>query len=271
MIKRKTAQEIEFMRHAGKIAAAARLMAGKLVTVGATTQYINKMVHDFILSHGAKPTFLNYRGFPASMCISVNEQVIHGIPSSRELLQGDVVSVDIGAIKDGYIGDCAATFIAGKGSEEAERLIEITRECFFEGLKFARVGYRVSDISRAIQKCAEKNGYSIVREYVGHGVGTKLHEPPEVPNFVEIPRTKADPRLLPGMTLAVEPMVNEGGAAIKVLNDGWTVVTADGKNSAHYENTILITEEEPEILTICEDIYYENRKSGRSNIIKRPR
>jgi methionyl aminopeptidase len=254
MVNRKTEREIKIMRRAGKIAAAARRMAGEMVAVGATTQSINKKVHDFILSQGAIPTFLNYRGFPASMCISVNEQVIHGIPSLRELVEGDVVSIDIGAIKDGYNGDCAATFIAGNGSAESQRLVEVTRKCFFEGLEYARVGYRVSDISRAIQRCAEENGYSVVREYVGHGVGTKLHEPPEIPNFIETPRTKADPRLLSGMTIAIEPMVNAGTAEIKILNDKWTVVTIDGKNSAHYENTVLITDDEPEILTVCEDL-----------------
>ena len=254
MIKRKTAREIELMRRAGKIAAAARQEAGKMITVGATTQSINKQVFDFIISQGAIPVFLNYNGFPASVCISLNEQVIHGIPSSRRIAEGDIVSIDVGAIKDGYIGDCAATYIAGSGSSEAERLVKVTRECFYEGLKFARVGYRVSDISRAIQRFAENNGYSLVREYVGHGVGAKMHEPPEVPNYVEIPRKKADPRLFPGMTLAIEPMVNAGGAEVKVLDDGWTVVTIDGKTSAHYENTILITEDEPEILTIAEDM-----------------
>ena len=242
------------MRRAGEIAAAARQLAGSMVTVGTTTRSINKKVHDFILSRGAVPTFLNYRGFPASVCISINEEIIHGVPSSRKLVAGDIVSIDIGATYNGYIGDCAATFIAGDGSPESKRLIEVTRTSFFEGFKFARVGYRVSDISRAIQQYAEENGYSVVREYVGHGVGTKLHESPEVPNFVEVPRQKADPRLFPGMTIAVEPMVNAGGAAIKIREDGNTIVTADGKNSAHYENTILITEGEPEILTICEGI-----------------
>jgi len=254
MIKRKSQREIEQMRNAGRIAAAARQIAGEMVTVGATTQSINKKVHEFIISHGAVPTFLGYKGYPASICISVNEQVIHGIPSSRKLLDGDVVSIDIGATKDGYIGDCAATFIAGIGGGETEKLVEVTRTCFFEGLKYARAGNRVSDISRAIQRCAEENGFSVVREFVGHGVGTNMHEPPEVPNYVETPRKKADPRLFPGMTIAVEPMVNEGGAAIKVLDDGWTVVTSDGKHSAHYENTILITEDEPEILTVCEGL-----------------
>ena len=254
MVKIKTGREITLMREAGKVAAAARQIAGNMVTAGAVTRSIDKKVHDLILSYGAVPSFLNYRGFPASICISVNEQVIHGIPSSRRLAQGDVVSIDVGATKDGYIGDCAATFIAGGGSATSERLVRVTRECFYEGLKYARVGYRVSDISRAIQQHAEKNGYSVVREFVGHGVGTKVHESPEVPNFIEIPRKKADPRLLPGMTLAIEPMVNEGGAEIMVLDDKWTIVTADGKNSAHYENTILITEGEPEVLTICGDM-----------------
>jgi len=252
MIKRKSAREIELMRHAGEIAAAARNIAGKMVTVGATTRSINKTVHEFLISHGAIPAFLGYKGYPASICISLNEEVIHGLPSSRKLVDGDLVSIDIGAIKNGYIGDCAATFIAGKGSAESERLTIVTRECFYEGIKYARVGYRVSDISRAIQQHAEKNGYSVVREYVGHGVGTKVHEPPEVPNYIETPRKKADPRLIAGMTIAVEPMINAGNAAIKVLDDGWTVVTADGKNSAHYENTILITDGDPEILTVFE-------------------
>ena len=250
MIRRKTAREIELMRNAGKLAAEARQIAGEMVTVGATTQSINKKVHNFIVAHGAVPAFLNYHGFPASVCISVNEQVIHGIPSSRRIIDGDVVSIDVGTVKDGFIGDCAATFIAGRGDAGSERLITVTRECFFEGIKFARVGYRVSDISKAIQQYAEANGYSVVRDYVGHGVGREMHEQPEVPNFIEIPRKKPDPRLLPGMTLAIEPMVNAGGSEIKILDDGWTVVTLDGKTSAHYENTVLITEDEPEILTV---------------------
>ena len=241
------------MRRAGKIAAAARKEAGKLVTVGATTQSINNMVHDFIVSHGAVPAFLGYNNYPASVCISVNEQIIHGIPSSRKLVQGDVVSIDVGVKKDGYIGDCAATFIAGTGSADSARLIKVTEECFYEGLRYARIGFRVSDISRAIQQYAEKHGYSVVREYVGHGIGAAIHEPPEVPNFVEKPRNKADPRLFSGMTLAIEPMVNAGIAGIVILNDKWTVATADGKVSAHYENTVLITENDPEILTFCED------------------
>ena len=254
MVNRKTAREVELMRKAGRIAALARNLAGQMVTVGATTRSIDRAVHDFLKSQGATPTFLGYRDFPASICISVNEEVIHGIPNSRKLMQGDLVSIDIGATKSGYVGDCSATFIAGKGSEESERLIKVTRECFYEGLKQAKAGNRISDISKAIQQHAETNGFSVVREYTGHGVGTKLHESPEVPNFYEHPRPKRNPRLLPGMTLALEPMVNAGGAEIIVLEDKWTVVTADGKNSAHYENTILITEGEPEILTTCEDM-----------------
>jgi len=254
MNNRKTQREIEIMRRAGKIAASARVIAGKMVKVGATTQSINKAVHEYILSQGAVPSFLGYRDFPASACISVNDEVIHGIPSGRKLLKGDIVSIDIGVTKDGFIGDCAATFIAGEGSSEAENLIKVTRQCFYEALQQAKAGNRVSDISRAIQQHAQSNGYSVVRDYVGHGVGRKVHEAPEIPNFVETPRKKADPRLVPGMTLAIEPMVNAGEAEVRVLDDGWTVITADGSNSAHYENTILITEDKPEILTINEDM-----------------
>ena len=254
MVNRKNAREVKLMRQAGLIAAAARYEAGKLVTVGATTKSINDKVHDFIISQGAVPAFLGYNGYPASICISVNEEVIHGIPSSRKLLKGDIVSIDVGAQKDGFIGDCAATYIVGAADMETQKLVTVTKECFFEGLKYARIGYRVSDISRAIQQYAEENGYSVVREYVGHGVGKTIHEPPEVPNFVERPRRKADPRLVPGMTLAIEPMVNAGKAGINVKSDGWTVVTIDGKLSAHYENTVLITSSEPEILTFCEDM-----------------
>ena len=254
MINRKTSREIELMRAAGRVAAKARAIAGSMVKVGATTRSIDKAVYEFIKSQKAIPTFLGYRDYPANICISVNNEVIHGIPGSRRLMLGDVVSIDIGATKNGYIGDCAATFIAGNGSKESEKLVKITRECFYEGLRYAIAGNRVSDISAAIQNHAELNGFSVVKAWTGHGVGTKLHEAPEVPNFVEKPRKGKDPRLLPGMTLAIEPMVNVGGADIKVLDDGWTVITADGTNSAHYENTILITGSEPEILTICEEM-----------------
>lgn len=239
------------MRRAGKITAAARDLAGKMVTAGITTREIDKAVHDFIISQGAIPTFLNYNGYPASICISVNDQLIHGIPGRRVLRDGDVVSIDVGATKDGYVGDCAATFIVGEGTEEDRRLVEVTRQSFFEGIKYAREGYRISDISHAIQKYVEENGFSVVREYVGHGVGSEMHEAPEVPNYG---KPGHGPRLVRGMTIAVEPMVNQGKAAIRVLPDGWTVVSADGKNTAHYENTILITGGDPEILTVFEGI-----------------
>ena len=246
MIKLKSPKQIEKMRRAGKITAAARALAGEMVAPGVTTREIDKAVHDFILSQGAIPTFLGYSGYPASLCISINDEVIHGIPGKRVIRDGDVVSIDVGATKDGFVGDCAATFIAGNGSEEAKRLIEVTRQSFFEGIKYAKVGYRVSDIGAAVQSYVEKNGFSVVRDYVGHGVGEKMHEDPEVPNFGTPGHGM---RLLAGMTIAVEPMVNAGGYHVRVLKDGWTVVTRDGSLSAHYENTILITNGEPEILT----------------------
>ena len=246
MITIKSPREIEAMRLAGKITAAARALAGEMVKPGVTTQEIDKAVQQFIKQHGAVPSFLGYNGFPGSCCISVNDEVIHGIPGKRVLKEGDIVSIDVGAYIGGYHGDCAATFACGEISEEARRLIEVTEQSFFEGLKYAKEGCRVSDISAAVQRYVEKEGFSIVREYVGHGIGRNLHEAPEVPNYGEPGR---GPRLLRGMTLAVEPMVNAGTAAIRNLSDGWTVKTKDGKYSAHYENTILITEGDPELLT----------------------
>ena len=247
MITLKSSHEIQLMRQAGKITAAARALAGAMVAPGVTTQEIDRAVHRFIKSKGAEPSFLGYNGYPASVCISVNDEVIHGIPGKRVLKEGDIVSVDVGAYKDGYHGDCAGTYPCGRISEEAQRLIDVTRQSFFEGLKYAREGYRLPDLSGAIQRYVEANGFSVVREYVGHGIGTEMHEAPEVPNYVE-PRA-GRPRLLRGMTIAVEPMVNAGRAGILVMPDGWTVKTADGKLSAHYENTILITDGEPELLT----------------------
>ena len=247
MIILKSSHEIQLMRQAGKITAAARALAGEMVAPGVTTQEIDKAVHRFIKSQGAVPSSLNYNGFPASVCISVNDEVIHGIPGNRVLKDGDIVSIDVGAYKGGYHGDCAATYACGQISDEAKRLIEVTKQSFFEGLKYAREGYRLPDVSGAIQRYVESNGFSIVREFVGHGIGSKLHESPEVPNYVD-PRM-GRPRLLRGMTIAVEPMVNAGRAGVKVMPDGWTVKTADGRLSAHYENTILITDGEAEILT----------------------
>ncbi len=247
MITLKSSREIELMRQVGRITAAARALAGEMVAPGVTTQEIDKAVHRYIKSQGAVPSFLNYNGFPASVCISVNDEVIHGIPGNRVLREGDIVSIDVGAYKNGFHGDCAATYACGQISDEARRLIEVTKQSFYEGLKFAREGYRLPDLSGAIQRYVESNGYTVVREFVGHGIGAKLHESPEIPNFVD-PRV-GRPRFLRGMTIAVEPMVNAGKAGIKVLPDGWTVKTADGRLSAHYENTILITDGEPEILT----------------------
>ena len=247
MITLKSSHEIQLMRQAGRITAAARALAGAMVAPGVSTREIDKAVYRFITSQGAVPSFLHYNGYPASVCISVNDEVIHGIPGHRVLREGDIVSVDVGAYKDGFHGDCAATYPCGEISEEARRLIEVTRQSFFEGLRYAREGYRLPDLSGAIQKYVESNGFSVVREYVGHGIGSKMHEAPEVPNYVE-PRM-GRPRFLRGMTIAVEPMVNAGGAAVKVMPDGWTVKTADGRRSAHYENTILITDGEPELLT----------------------
>ena len=246
MITLKSSHEIDLMRQAGKITAAARALAGEMVKPGVTTQEIDSAVEVFIRKQGAVPSFLHYNGYPASACISVNDEVIHGIPGKRVLQEGDIVSVDVGAYMGGFHGDCAATFACGQISQEAQRLIDVTRQSFFEGIKFAKEGCRVQDISAAVQAYVESHGFSVVREYVGHGVGAHLHESPEVPNFGQPGR---GPRLLRGMTLAIEPMVNAGGAAILQLSDGWTVKTRDGKQSAHYENTILITDGEPEILT----------------------
>ena len=246
MITLKSSHEIDLMRQAGKITAAARALAGEMVKPGVTTQEIDKAVEAFIRQQGAVPSFLGYSGYPASACISVNDEVIHGIPGKRVLQDGDIVSIDVGAYIGGFHGDCAATFACGQISEEAQRLIDVTRQSFFEGIKFAKEGYRVQDISAAVQTYVESHGFSVVREFVGHGVGAHLHESPEIPNFG---RSGRGARLLRGMTLAIEPMVNLGGAAILQMNDGWTVKTRDGKLSAHSENTILVTDGEPEILT----------------------
>lgn len=246
MITLKSAHEIDLMRRAGKITAAARALAGEMVRPGVTTQEIDRAVEHFIRKQGAVPSFLHYQGYPASACISVNDEVIHGIPGKRVLQDGDIVSVDVGAYIGGFHGDCAATFACGQISEEAQNLIDVTRQSFFEGIRFAKEGCRLQDISAAIQSYAESHGCSIVREYVGHGVGAEMHEAPEIPNYGHPGR---GPRLLRGMTLAIEPMVNAGSAAIRLMPDGWTVRTMDGKWAAHYENTVLITDGEPEILT----------------------
>ena len=251
MIAIKNERELNVMRRACEITAAARALAGEMVRPGVTTKQIDKAVHDFIVAQGAKPSFLNYHGFPASTCICVNDVVVHGIPGGYVLKDGDIVTVDVGAFYKGFHGDCAATFPCGQISAEAQKLIDVTKQSFFEGIRFATKGHRVSDISHAIQTYVESNGFSVVRSFVGHGIGRQLHEDPEVPNYGNPGR---GPRLLPGMTIAVEPMVNVGTYDVKVLKDGWTAVTADGKLSAQYENTVLITDGEPEILTVIEGL-----------------
>lgn len=246
MISIKSSHEIEKMRAAGRLTARARALAGSMIRPGITTLEIDREVRKFIESNGAKPSFLGYGGFPASACISVNEVVIHGIPDHRKLKEGDIVSIDVGAYLDGFHGDCAATFACGTVSEEAQKLIDVTKQSFFEGIRFARVGNRVSDVGHAVQQYVESFGYGVVREFVGHGVGSKLHEAPEVPNYGAAGHGA---RFRPGMVIAVEPMVCAGDWRVKVLKDKWTTVSADGSLAAHYENTILITDGEPEILT----------------------
>ena len=250
MITIKSKHELKIMQKAGQISKAALLAAGDLVAPGVTTRQLDEAARRVIEKAGAKPAFLGYGGFPATICCSINDEVIHGIPGDRVIQEGDIVSIDTGAIYEGYYGDNAATFGAGKISEEAHKLIDVTRQSFYEGIKFARKGQRISDISHAIGAYCEARGYGVVREFVGHGIGTKMHEAPEIPNFGA---PGHGPRLMPGMTLAIEPMINMGTWKVKVLPDGWTVKTLDGSLSAHYENTVLITEGEPIILTSVGD------------------
>ena len=250
MIVIKNAHEIEAMKRAGRVAAAAREAAASFLASGTpdrmTTKDVDRVVDRTIRELGAIPTVLGYGGFPASACVSVNEEVIHGIPGTRKLHEGDLVKVDVGATLDGFVGDCAATFYVGTPPENAKKLAEVTRQSFWDAMAFARPGFRLSDISHAVQTTAEREGYGVIREYVGHGVGRKMHEDPEVPNFGAPGR---GPRLLPGMTFAVEPMIAEGTWEVRRLANRWTVVTVDGKLAAHYENTILITQGDPVILT----------------------
>lgn len=247
MIVIKTPKDIEIMRLCGKITAGALHEARKFIQPGVTTADINRVVHEYITSHGAVPSFLGYGGFPGSACVSVNDEVIHGIPGKRRISDGDVVSIDVGACYRGFHTDMADTVLVGNVSESAKKLYEVTRGSFFKALEFMKPGYRIGDISSAVQKHAESNGFYVVRDYVGHGVGMALHEEPSVPNFGTAGRGL---RLEAGMTLAVEPMINETTAKIKVLSDKWTVVTADGGLSAHYENTVYISDSEPELLTV---------------------
>ncbi len=246
MIKLKSQLEIEKMREAGKITAGALIAASEVVRPGVTTKYIDSVIRKYIESHGATPSFLGYAGFPASACISVNDEVIHGIPDLRELRDGDIVKVDVGAYFKGFHGDSARTFFCGNVSEDAKNIEKVCRESFSAGLAAAVPGARLGDISNAIEQHVTSNGYSVVREYVGHGIGEKLHEEPDVPNYGKPGRGV---RLAEGMTLAIEPMINAGGAQVYVLANDWTVVTKDHSLSAHYENTVVITSNGAEILT----------------------
>ena len=244
----KSAREIELMRESGRLLAIVHDELGKALKPGMTTKEIDRLGEEIIRSFGCVPNFLNYNGYPASICVSVNDEVVHGIPSKKRRIQeGDIVSLDAGLIYKGFHSDAARTHAVGEVSKEARQLIDVTRECFFEGIKFATAGNHLHDISNAIAAHAEKYGYGIVEDLVGHGIGTHLHEEPEIPNFHQ--HTKGI-RLKPGMTLAIEPMINLGTKEVEWMDDDWTVVTADGSLSAHYENTILITEGEPEIFTL---------------------
>ena len=248
MITIKSAKQVEKMRASAKITKEALELLEKNIKPGVTTAQLDKIAYDFIISKGAKPNFLNYNGFPGSICASLNDEVVHGIPSKKVVLkEGDIISIDMGAVLDGWHSDAARTFGVGKISDEAQRLIDVTRESFFEGIKYLKHGAKLGDVSSAIQNYVEKNGYSVVRDLVGHGIGQSLHEDPSVPNFGTAGRGV---KLAAGMTLAIEPMVNAGTHKVAVLDDDWTVVTYDGNLSAHYENTVLITKDGYEILTL---------------------
>ena len=251
MIPVKNAHELEQMRRACRISALALKAAGEAIEAGITTADLDKIIYDTIVRHGARPNFKGLYGFPGSACISVNDQVIHGIPSKKVVIRpGDIVSIDTGAAIDGFNGDSAFTFGCGKIDSEAARLLEVTRESLYRGIAAAVSGNRIGDIGAAVQAFVEDNGFSVVRSYVGHGVGRELHEDPEVPNFGKAGR---GPRLVCGMTLAIEPMVNQNSHVVKTLSDGWTVVTADGGLSAHFEHTVAVTAKGPEILTVAEE------------------
>ncbi len=247
MITIKNSQEIEYMRQAGRVVGETLLKLEEIIRPGITTAEIDRLAEEFITKQGAKPSFKGYYGFPASICTSVNEEVVHGIPGDRVLEEGDIISVDCGAILNGYQGDAARTFSVGTVSEEAMRLINITKESFFKGVEKALVGNKLTDISHSIQKYAEDAGYSVVRDYVGHGIGKEMHEDPEVPNFG---RPGRGPKLISGMVLAIEPMINIGDYRVVTQSNDWTVVTVDKSLSAHYENTVAILPDGPEILTL---------------------
>jgi methionyl aminopeptidase len=249
MIILKNERDIEAMRAAGSVASLVLQEVCAWISPGMTTREIDAYAAQRMKEYGGRSAFLGYRKYPCQVCLSVNEQVVHGIASDRRIQFGDIVSVDVGVVYGGYIGDTAKTVAVGGCSPFAQKLIDVTERALYEGIAQALPGNCVSDISRAVQSCVESNGFSVVREFVGHGVGRTMHEEPQVPNFVD---GKSSPKLRPGMTLAIEPMVNAGTPAVEMLKDGWTVVTRDGKPSAHFEHTVLITESEPEILTCPE-------------------
>lgn len=247
MISVKSKSELEKMRRAGIIAGNALHFGGQSIKAGMSTYELDKIIHDYIVKHGATPSFLGYGGFPASACISLNNKVIHGIPSKHEYIKdGDIVSIDVGAYIDGFHGDTAYTFAVGNVSEEAAKLLKVTEESLYKGIEQAVAGNRVGDVSHAVEEYCTSYGYGVVRNYVGHGVGAKLHEDPEVPNFGKAGR---GPRLVTGMTIAIEPMINAVGDEVKVLPDGWTVLTRSGSLSAHFEHTVAITSDGPVLLT----------------------
>ena len=248
MVTIKSEREIELMREAGRILAKVHEELGRTLVPGMSTKEIDRMCEDMIRSHGCVPSFLNYQGFPASVCISINDEVVHGIPDKhRYLEEGDIVSLDTGVIWKGYQSDAARTHMIGEVSGEARKLVEVTQQSFFEGIQYAKAGNHLNDISKAIQEYAESFGFGVVRDLVGHGIGTEMHEAPEIPNFAQ--RRKGI-RLAAGMTLAIEPMITAGRYDVVWEDDGWTVVTEDGSLASHYENTILITDGEPEILSL---------------------
>ena len=253
MIIIKNSEQLKLMQKAGRITGEALLVARDVIRPGISTKEVDAKIRSFIERCDAHPSFLGYNGFPGSACISINDEVIHGIPSERRILkEGDIVKVDVGARYRGYNGDSARTFPVGKVSDEALRLIEVTKGSFYEAMKFAKAGYRIGDVGSAVEGFVISNGCSVVRNYVGHGIGAALHEDPEVPNFG---RAGRGARLYPNMTLAIEPMVNAGTEEVRVLQDGWTVVTLDGKLSAHYENTVIITDGDPILLTDVDNDY----------------
>lgn len=247
MISVKSKSELEKMRKAGIIAGNALHFGGQSIKDGMTTYELDKIIHDYIVKHGAKPSFLGYGGFPASACISINDQVIHGIPSKKvRIHEGDIVSIDVGAFIDGFHGDTAYTFAVGKISEEAKQLLRVTEESLYKGIEQAVAGNRIGDIGHAVEEHCVSYGYGVVRKYIGHGVGRQLHESPEVPNYG---KAGHGPRLVAGMTIAIEPMINAVGEDVKVLPDGWTVLTKSGSLSAHFEHTVAVTPDGPVLLT----------------------